>query len=350
LREILGFESLRPNVGPDEVYARIHPDDHAPYRAALRAHLRGETDIFQIEIRVLSDDHTVRWVLDRGVALRDETGRAYRMAGSVVDISERRHAEEELARYRTRLEELVAERTDALRATQADLLRSERLAALGELTAALSHELRNPLGTIHASFETLRRSLTPADEAGTRAVERVDRNIQRCVRVIEELLAYARVRNPVRTPVDLDGWLPDVLDRQRVPDGISLTCEVSTGAEVAIDEEQLRIAMDSVVRNAVQAIEARAALRPGASVRVRAHSRDTRARIQISDDGEGIGPDARARLFEPLFSTRSFGVGLGLAITRHILEQHGGDIEVDRTGVDGTTMALSLPAGHHAEP
>ncbi len=260
-----------------------------------------------------------------------------------TDITARKRAERELARHRERLLELVDERTRELADAQAELLRAERLAAIGEVTATVSHELRNPLGTMRTSVYVLEQRLEGADPSTRRLFERIERSVERCVTIIEELLAYTRVRPLVRERRRLGAWCRSVLGEVESPQGVDLTVDVQSDAEASFDDERLQQALLNLVQNAFQAFEDDEGRR-GGTVCVRVTTRDGRHELRVEDDGAGISPDALERVFEPLFSTRPFGIGLGLPVVRQAMEQHGGGVAVETGPAGGTQAVLWLPS------
>jgi signal transduction histidine kinase len=281
------------------------------------------------------------------------------------EIAERKRAEEELQRYREHLEELVEERTQALKKAQAELVRQERLSALGQLTATVAHEIRNPLGTVRTSVFSIGDAIE-RDEMHRveRALQLAEHNIVRCDTIITELLNYTRDRVLQLKPTHIDVWLDrvldEVLDQQTIPEGIIFIRELEAKAdalvEIMIDSEHLRRAIINVVNNAVDAM--REEMKRGVAdhpadlsapverekhLTVSTQIIGDRLEIRISDTGCGMPDEVKARLFEPLFSTKSFGVGLGLPIVKSIMEQHGGGIEINSQRDVGTTVVLWLP-------
>ncbi len=271
----------------------------------------------------------------------DDAGRLRQAIHIATDITERKRADEELKRHRERLEELVAERTAALEAAHRELVDKERLAVLGRLTASVAHELRNPLGTVRTSFYTLRDHLLRHGADIESIWRRGERNILRCDRIIEELLDYARGTPPELVFTPIDEWLAEVLDEYQLPDGLDLKRELHAAVDIEIDRERLRRCILNILQNAVAALEdARPARR---EIVVSSGGAAERVEIRVRDTGPGIPADDLPRIWEPLYSTRAFGVGLGLPIVRQIMEQHGGGIEIDSEVGRGTTAVLWLP-------
>jgi len=279
----------------------------------------------------------------RWIEIREQRTHGGGIAQFRRDITARKRTEEELAGHRERLEEIVEERSKELGEAQRELVRSERLAAIGQLTGTVSHELRNPLGTIRSSFAIVGNHLQSSHGPVARALERIERNIDRCVTIIDELLAYTRVRDVHLEPVAIDDWLTELVIDEDIPDAISVVLDCQSGATVPMDRERLRRAILNLLQNAWQACTEGEHECPQATVAITTRAVDGLLALRVADNGPGIPEDIRERIFDPLFSTKSFGVGLGLPLVRQIVEQHGGEITVDTVLDEGTTINLTLP-------
>ena len=285
-------------------------------------------------------DMLAMWVLLRNVVI----GPLSNLTQQVLSI----------ARTKNRNRRMAMARSDeiGILATQFDhmldqLLESESFAVLGQITATVSHELRNPLGSMRNSVFAIAESTRGRGLNVERALERVDRNIQRCDDIIGDLLDFARQREPDLAPGEVDAWLGKALDKQEVPEGLSLTRALAApGAEALIDEEQLECVIDKLVENAYHAIadamEAGEGLL-GTEIRVESRVVGDRLEIVVTDEGPGIPADVLPKVFEPLFSTKGFGVGVGLPTAKRIMEQHGGGIEITSDPGRGTRALLWLP-------
>jgi signal transduction histidine kinase len=240
---------------------------------------------------------------------------------------------------------LVAERTRDLETAQAELLRKERLATLGQVAATVSHEIRNPLATIQISATVVDHKIRGKGLDDVEPVlDRIQRNVTRCDNIIGELLDYARTSEPNLKRVRFDDWLNQVLDEQNLPGGITLSRDLASGVDVSLDPERFRRLIINLVDNAWQAMLEL----PETSDRARVLSVKSsvvadRLKVVISDTGPGISPDVRPRIFEPLYSTKNFGVGLGLSVVEEIVKQHGGEIEISSEAGKGTQVAVRLP-------
>jgi PAS domain S-box-containing protein len=250
------------------------------------------------------------------------------------------------------LERRVGERTAELRNVQEELLRKERLATLGQLTATVSHELRNPLGVIRNTMFTIAETAQANGLKLERAFGRIERSIGRCDTIITDLLDYTRIRQLRREKFPLDSWLAEVLDEQQIPQRIALVREFAAGDTiVSVDADRLRRVIINLVENAAQAIEGDREESNSAPPRICVRTRMAidRVEIEIEDSGPGIPPDIFKRIFEPLFSTKGFGVGLGLPTVKQIMEHHGGNIEMSSEPGRGTRALIWLPLMHETE-
>lgn len=266
-----------------------------------------------------------------------------------VDITRLKQVEQDLEQHRDRLEELVAERTAALsqeiaerkRAEQA-LARNERLAAVGEVAATVSHELRNPLGTIKSSLFVLDQDGGSRTSGQRRARERIDRSIDRCVHIIEQMLDFTRMRALDFQLTDMNRWCRDILAETAIPEEVEVVPDLECSEPVRIDRENIRHVLVNVLENAWQALieDPDAASR---SIVVRARTRGDSMELAVIDQGPGIEPEDMERIFEPLFSTRPFGVGLGLPLVKRLVEEHEGTLHIDSTPGRGTTVSIRLP-------
>ena len=264
----------------------------------------------------------------------------------------RRQAEEELAKHRDHLEELVKERTCDLEAAQEELIKRERLSVLGQLTATVSHEIRNPLGVIRSSAFYLQRKLGHADEKITKHLNRVEKQVDLCDSIVDELLEYTRGRHSEAIQGEINSWLEKVLDEITIPENVALVTELSPDLPmVHFDRDKMRRVVFNLVNNALQVVTARhdrlneegGPYQP--QVKVSTSVADNGIRIEVEDNGIGMDDKTALRAFEPLFTTSARGTGLGLAIVRKIVEEHGGHVSLDSTPNRGTKVTLVIPAG-----
>ncbi|MBN2061229.1 MAG: PAS domain S-box protein [Deltaproteobacteria bacterium] len=249
----------------------------------------------------------------------------------------------ELTEYKQDLEKLVKKRTAELKEAQQILLKNERMAALGKLTAVVSHELRNPLGTIRASLYSIGQHQHPGNNRIEKALARADRSIKRCDNIIEELLNYARIQELEPEKISIDTWLQELLDEEPVPDGIRLDTELKSGETVNLDSERFRRCVINLLANAYQAVEKKDTKDAPGLVKIITRSDGSILELSIIDNGTGFGPEEQDKIFEPLYSTKSFGVGLGIPIAQKIVELHGGKLSIKGAPGMGAQVKIILP-------
>jgi len=229
-----------------------------------------------------------------------------------------------------------------LKNAQAELLRQERMATLGKLTATIAHEIRNPLATVNTSVFSIGAALeNNQPERIRRAIGLAERNIRRCDNIITELLDFTRKLEIRSAAVDVDAWLERTLDEQVFPEDITCKRDLNSGLKVPMDAEHMRRAVVNIVTNAVHALTEENS--PGKELTVKSLASGKNLEIHVTDTGPGIPEELQHKIFEPLFSTKGFGVGLGLSITKDIIEKHHGSIEVQSKPGEGTTVIIRIP-------
>jgi signal transduction histidine kinase len=280
---------------------------------------------------------------DLWIETRDYKTESGYWVGIRIDVTQRREAEQKLHDLNESLERRVAERSQELADAHAKLLREERLVVLGELTGTVAHELRNPLGTIASTIAIFKAKVKGKNLGVEPALERVDRSIDRCDTIIEELLTYARTSTGQPQPTELDHWVSDTLRSIRVPDHVTVSENLAApSVEVNIDRERMRRAIFNLINNAVDAV---AENQPdsGAEVRVSSRIAGNRAYLHVTDNGPGIPEAIMHKVLDPLFSTKSFGFGLGLPFVVRVLEEHDGSVAVCNRDTGGAQVDLWLP-------
>ncbi len=226
-----------------------------------------------------------------------------------------------------------------LQQAQEKLLRQERLAALGELSAVVAHEVRNPLGVIFNSLGSLRRLVKPEGDALT-LFDIVGEEADRLNRIVGDLLDFARPAPPQLRPERLDRLASEAVAAAlaQQPTSVEVTWELDAALPLVIlDGRQARQALVNVAVNAVQAMPR------GGRLTVRARLEGTAAVVELEDTGAGIPDDLRERIYEPFFTTKATGSGLGLAVVKRIMDAHGGVIGVRSRPGQGTVFSLRFP-------
>jgi len=238
-----------------------------------------------------------------------------------------------LLRSRKRHDESVA-------ALQRELIRKERLAAVGELAGGVAHEIRNPLAGIGGALTMLAREL-PADDDTQEVMFEIQKQIARMERLVQDLLAYARpgVLHPEWTDVNviLKRAITSTLQHPTDPK-IEVVLELDPEVPAMyVDARDLEHALENLILNAFQAIP------DGGTIKVQTRYCDKNVQISISDDGLGMDAEVRDQIFEPFFTTKARGTGLGLSLVRRAVENYDGEIRVNSAPGEGTTFVFSLP-------
>lgn len=240
---------------------------------------------------------------------------------------------------------LVLEDVSEQRRLAEQIRQAERLAALGQLAGGLAHEVRNPLAIVRATAQMLARRLGARDGAAeplrimTEEADRIDR-------LVGALLDYARPRPLERAGVDLAALvrqLAAAMAPLALQHGVALRAETPPAPLlIRADAEQLRQAVLNVALNAIQASP------PGGAVLLACSAGRAAARIEVEDCGPGIPPAVRGRMFDPFFTTRDDGAGMGLAVVARIISEHGGGLEVAERPGGGARVSIRLPAAGEA--
>jgi signal transduction histidine kinase len=254
------------------------------------------------------------------------------------DITERKQLEQTLQEYNARLEMQVEARTRELRQAQEQLVRQEKLAVLGRIAGSVSHELRNPLGVINNSIYYLEVVQPEAGEKIRHHHAMIRQEVRNAEKIIDDLLDFVRTITAEREQVSVRRLVKMALERTQVPADIEVTIELADDLpEVFVDPGQVAQVLGNLVLNACQATGA------GGKLTFSARQEKDIVLVAVKDTGEGIPPENMSKLFEPLFTTRVTGIGLGLPICRKLAEANGGRIEVESEVGKGSTFTLFLP-------
>ena len=243
--------------------------------------------------------------------------------------------------------EKLAEANRHLEEAEAQVRRTDRLAALGQLTAGLAHELRNPLGTMKTSAELLARKVSADNEIAREMAGYIQQEVDRINSLITRFLDFARPRNLRLEKTDLHAMLDhaiELFDREKTGMAASVTVFKNYSPDVPpvrVEAALMEHVITNLLSNAAQASS------PGAVVTVKTRLAETaeglKAEIAVIDRGSGIDPKHLENIFNPFFTTKAEGVGLGLAIVSKIVDEHGGQITVESTLGEGSVFRVYLP-------
>jgi signal transduction histidine kinase len=238
------------------------------------------------------------------------------------------------------LKQALEERTRELHEAREELARNERMVLLGRLVSTVVHELRSPLGAILTSLHLVENRIDDVEPV-KKGLERIRRSVRRSDAIITNLLDYARYEPLALEQTRIDQWLRAQFHSQTLPEGISLRFDPGFGdASMKIDREKLYRAIANIFENAAQALRETGR---GGQIAVSTRKAGNSLQIRIADRGPGIPAEYREQIFEPFFSGRKAGIGLGLPLAKRIVEQHGGELSVDSVPDLETTFSITLP-------
>lgn len=334
--DILGYQEHELTDEPREWFDRVIDADSDRVLSQIRAHLDNGTSHFESEFQMRRKDDSIAWVLSRGMAIRNEKGVAYRMAGSLRDITTRKQAEQEL-------------------------VERERLASIGMTVSHIAHCTKNMLAAMTGAIDLLGSNLSDTSKEPVRiGMQILKSSSSRLSGLVVNMLDYTKERRVVLEPVNINEVFREVEEGMRVAaykKQIEVVAEVKSGAEaVCCDSQRLVRALINLAINSIDAMPA-----GGGTVSLKAfvqRAEDNKDEstvvplpaslfeqealvIEVSDTGPGIPSEIRSHIFEPFFSTKaSRGTGLGLATVKQFVVDHNAGLFLDSSPESGTRFQL----------
>jgi PAS domain S-box-containing protein len=317
---------------------RMDPDDAQCSFRSIDEHVTGSSATYDEEWRVRDSDDTLHWIRVRGVCLRDASGHAYRMAGSIEDITDRKAAEDELLRLERQLRQ------------------SQRLEGMGTLAGGIAHDFNNILGAILGYGEMALRDV-PASGRLRRDLDSIVAAGERGRALVDRILAFSRSAVGERVPVQVQKVVEEALDlvAAKLPPGVEVETNLDAGSAALLgDETQVHQVLMNLATNAVQAMPnggsvrvalATAQLESSGTVTIGSLAPGSYIVLSVADSGTGIAPDVVDRIFDPFFTTKEVGVGtgLGLSLVHGIVTQLGGSINVASMPGKGSVFTVYFP-------
>lgn len=304
----------------------------------LRSEIPGDTfySIFSLQM-MLGGLAVLGFLLDSMVTAQKRSAEALQ-----ADIGRREEAEKEVRQLNEQLEHKVEERTRQLIEAQEELVRKEKLAILGQLSGSVGHELRNPLGVMSNAVYFLKMVHSEADETTKEYLDIIKHEIDNSLRIITDLLDFARTKTAHLQTVSMKALIDESLRKCTIPKNIQLINELpEILPSLHVDPQQVGQVLNNLITNAIQAMPAGGLLTFEGS-----QDNEGMIRLQITDTGEGISPENMKKLFQPLFTTKAKGIGLGLVVCRNLTEANGGRIEASSETGRGTTFTVIFPGSH----
>ncbi|MEL7500225.1 MAG: PAS domain S-box protein [Planctomycetota bacterium] len=304
-----------------------------PLRSGNVAHLNFETrhqrkdgSVYDVEVHLHTSTHQEKEVY----------------VAFILDVTQRNKAERAIQKQREQmqadLEALVETRTAELRATQAELVQAEKFSTLGKVSGGIAHEIRNPLNAVKTSAYYLLNAKNPSAEKTKEHLERIDRQVTMIDNVVTALSDVAKLPDANLDSVDLGPILRRLVAMVELPENIEPIVDLPEHLpDVQVDENQIVIAFKNLLRNARDAMADR-----GGKLTISATIEQDAVVFHVNDTGCGISPEDMQKILEPLYTTKARGMGLGLSITRAIVEKNAGELSVASEPGKGSQFSILL--------
>lgn len=326
---IYGFDPVDGPMFWERFSERIHPADRARWKRTIERAIQDKADYDEV-VRLLLPGGIVKWIRTVGHPVLDAAGNLIQLVGSSSDVTERKHAELERER---------------LRQLEADLAHVNRVSTLGEMAASLAHEIKQPLAAAIASANTCVEWLAhdpPNIDRARAAAARIDKYGNRATEIIDRIRSFYRKSSPKRELVDVNQIIDELLallTSQAAGHAVMVRTELAAGLpKVLADRVQLQQVLMNLMLNAIEAMQ-----RGGGNLTVKSELGDSQLLLSVSDTGVGLPTDKEEQIFSAFFTTKPQGSGMGLAISRSIVESHGGQLWATANQVRGAIFHFTLP-------
>jgi PAS domain S-box-containing protein len=326
---IYGFDPTEGAPTLEEYSERVYPEDRAKWTGITERAIMEKADYDQ-EFRILLPNGMVKWIHTVGHPVLSGTGDLEQFVGSSTDITERKVAEQE---------------REKLRQLEADLAHIDRVSTLGEMTASLAHEIKQPIAaaitSANSCIEWLAHEPPNLDRARA-AAARIDKYGNRAAEIIDGIRSFYKKSPPQRELVDVNEIIQEMLTllngeatRYSVAMGTELAAELP---KITADRVQLQQVFMNLMLNAIEAMKD-----SGGELTVKSQLQDGQLQYSICDTGVGLPAEKMDQIFSAFFTTKPQGSGMGLAISRSIVESHGGRLWASATSGGGATFHFTLP-------
>jgi len=258
----------------------------------------------------------------------------------VRDITERKRMENELRRYSERLEELVEERTVALKESQKRLVKSEKLAAIGQAATMVGHDLRNPLQAIENGIYYINTELSnlQISQKITETLQAIHSSVDYADNIVKDLQSFASKREPVFREIDINPLVKETLSYVKTPENVETILELGELPKIEADKDMMKRVFVNLAVNGIQAMNEK-----GGILKVSTKETNGCIEVRFKDRGIGIKKEDKPKVFTPFFTTKAQGMGVGLPICKRFVEHHNGSIKVESEEGKGSIFTVKLP-------
>jgi len=272
--------------------------------------------------------------------IKDHSGNPTGFVTIIKDITERKLMENELRLYSERLEELVEERTMALKESQERLVKAERLAAIGQAATIVGHDLRNPLQAIENGIYYINTELSnhPNSQNIKETLQAIHGSVDYADNIVKDLQTFASKREPLFRKIDINTVVKETLSHIKTPENVETVIELGELPKIEADKDMIKRIFVNLTINGIQAMKEKRGI-------LKVSTKETNGFIEINfkDTGTGIKKETMPKIFTPFFTTKAQGMGVGLPICKRFVEIHNGNIKVDSKEGEGSIFTVKLP-------
>ena len=326
---IYGFDPAEGAPTWEEHLERVHPEDRLKWKGTIERAIVEKAD-YDLEFRILFPNGKVKWIHTVGHPVLSNTGDLEEFVGSSTDITELKSAEQE---------------REKLRQLEADLAHTNRVSTLGEMAASLAHEIKQPIAaaitSANSCIEWLAHEPPNLDRARA-AAARIDKYGNRAAEIIDRIRSFYKKSPPQRELVDVNGIIQEMLtllEGEAFRLSVAMRTDLSTELpKIMVDRVQLQQVFMNLMLNAIEAMKD-----SGGELTVKSELQDGQLQFSVSDTGVGLPTEKMDQIFSAFFTTKPQGSGMGLAISRSIVESHGGQLWASANSGAGATFHFTLP-------
>lgn len=273
-------------------------------------------------------------------AIKDPSGNPTGFVFIIKDITERTFMEDELRRYFEHLEELVEERTTALKQSQKRLVKAERLAAIGEAATMVGHDLRNPLQAIENGLYYINTELSnlPVSQKAMETFQAIHDSVIYADKIVKDLQSFASRREPLFREININTLVKETFSHVKTPENVETVIELGELPRIEADKDMMKRVFVNLAVNGIQAMEEKRGM-------LKVSTKKTKGFIEVKfqDTGIGMKKENVTKIFTPFFTTKAQGMGMGLSVCKRFVEIHNGNITVESEEGEGSIFTVKLP-------